>query len=83
MPSAFTCIVTVLYPVRFIAVKWVNSAKLEGMYPKLSLHTSLVSVQSSGKFVTVILPVIFVGFYVRGIVGMLEIRKSGEGNKGI
>jgi len=46
------------------------------------LHT-IYGVAVSGKFVTVILPVIFVGFYVRGIVGMLEIRKSGEGNKGI
>jgi len=39
------------------------------------LHTTY-GVAVSGKFVIVILPIIFVFFYVCGIIGILEIRKS-------
>jgi hypothetical protein len=40
----------------------------------------IYGVAVSGKFVIVILPAIFVIFYVRGIVGILEIRRLGGRN---
>ncbi|MHC4694798.1 MAG: hypothetical protein ACYS67_18850 [Planctomycetota bacterium] len=44
------------------------------------LHT-IYGVAVSGKFVIIILPIVFVSLYVRGIVGILEVRKSDKQTK--